>query len=216
MRSPRSRLLLPPLDSGIGRAPVRGSRKRTSDLAHGRFSPSTGVRSSSAQKKKGWERQRAGGHWSPRLLPLKSAKRSGGTGYEAGNCRCYSRRQRDLTGPLEPANRLASPPVRHARRRGSTRCCDDRGGLDEVDRLADVEKMRRYRVSCIRASDIAEREIGDDLLQLTILLPESESLRGSHAFFFGADVDIDWMRSSSIMKSPAVRAKRIGREGNER
>jgi hypothetical protein len=53
-----------------------GSRKRTSDVAHGRLSPSIEVRSSSAQKKKGRERQRAGGTGASGLLPLKGGNKT--------------------------------------------------------------------------------------------------------------------------------------------
>jgi hypothetical protein len=84
------------------------------------------------------------------LLPLEGKRKADG---EAGLVRwekkaARSDRQRDLPGPLEPADGLASPPIRHA--------SVDEARLDvsmakvilyEVDRLGCVEKMRRHRVT---------------------------------------------------------------------
>ena len=73
-----------------------------------------------------------------------------------------SSRQRDLPGPLEPADGLASPPIRHA--------SVDEARLDvsmtkvilyEVDRLAGVEKMRRHRVTHRVYVPAVGREIGE-------------------------------------------------------
>jgi hypothetical protein len=96
------------------------------------------------------------GHEGLGLLPLKGERRADGKrgwwGWKKGR-RC-SDRQRELSRPLEPADRLASPPIRHA--------SVDEARLDvsmtevirdEVDRLAGVGVV-------ISISECTRRHVG--------------------------------------------------------